>query len=149
MSRAGSSSPTSTTSSASTTSEHGHPVGDAVLCDLAYAMRKALRAFDLVYRVGGEEFVVLLPGADLERAIEVGERLRLAVSESRTGDVQVTMSLGAAAARGSSVRFADLYAAADAALYAAKRSGAPGCARRGRTRWSWRSARGIARGAQR
>ena len=103
--------------------EHGHPVGDAVLCDLAYAMRKALRAFDLVYRVGGEEFVVLLPGADLERAIEVGERLRVAVSESRTGEVQVTMSLGAAAARGSSVRFADLYAAADAALYAAKRSG--------------------------
>src|SRR5215203_2618082 len=40
--------------------EHGHPVGDAVLKDVAYAMRKALRAFDLVYRIGGEEFVVLL-----------------------------------------------------------------------------------------
>ncbi len=103
--------------------EHGHPVGDAVLKDVAYAMRKALRAFDLVYRVGGEEFVVLLPGANLERAIEVGERLREAVAEQRTQGVGVTMSLGAAAARGGAVRFLDLYGAADAALYAAKRGG--------------------------
>jgi diguanylate cyclase (GGDEF)-like protein len=103
--------------------EHGHPVGDAVLRDIAYAMRKALRAFDLVYRIGGEEFVVLLPGADLERTIEVGERLRLAVSDAFSGDLRVTMSLGGAAARGRAVRFADLYTAADAALYAAKRSG--------------------------
>jgi diguanylate cyclase (GGDEF)-like protein len=103
--------------------EHGHPAGDAVLRDIAYAMRKALRAFDLVYRIGGEEFVVLLPGADLERTIEVGERLRAAVAESRSGELTVTMSLGAAAARGRGVRFADLYAAADSALYAAKRSG--------------------------
>jgi diguanylate cyclase (GGDEF)-like protein len=103
--------------------EHGHPVGDAVLRDIAYALRKALRAFDLVYRIGGEEFVVLLPGADLDRTIEVGERLRAAVAEHRTGDIALTMSLGAASARGSAVRFAELYGAADAALYAAKRSG--------------------------
>jgi diguanylate cyclase (GGDEF)-like protein len=103
--------------------EHGHPAGDAVLKDVAYAMRKALRAFDLVYRVGGEEFVVLLPGADLERTVEVGERLRQAVAEQRTGDIGVTMSIGAAAARGGGVRFLDLYGAADAALYAAKRGG--------------------------
>jgi diguanylate cyclase (GGDEF)-like protein len=103
--------------------EHGHPTGDAVLKDVAYAMRKALRAFDLVYRVGGEEFVVLLPGADLERTLEVGDRLREAVAECRTGDVAITMSLGAAAARGGGVRFLDLYGAADAALYTAKRGG--------------------------
>jgi diguanylate cyclase (GGDEF)-like protein len=103
--------------------EHGHPAGDAVLKDVAYAMRKALRAFDLVYRVGGEEFVVLLPGADLERTVEVGERLRNAVAEHGTGDIAVTMSLGAAAARGGGVRFDELYTDADAALYAAKRGG--------------------------
>jgi diguanylate cyclase (GGDEF)-like protein len=103
--------------------EHGHPAGDAVLQDIAYALRKALRAFDLVYRIGGEEFVVLLPGADLERTLEVGERLRAAVAEHRTGDIAVTMSLGAASARGGAVRFAELYSAADAALYEAKRSG--------------------------
>jgi diguanylate cyclase (GGDEF)-like protein len=102
---------------------HGHPAGDAVLKDVAYAMRKALRAFDLVYRVGGEEFVVLLPGADLERTMEVGERLREAVAACRTGDIAVTMSVGAAAARGGGVRFLDLYGAADAALYTAKRGG--------------------------
>jgi len=103
--------------------EHGHPAGDAVLKDVAYVMRKALRAFDLVYRVGGEEFVVLLPGADLERTLEVGERLRAAVAEQRTDEFSVTMSVGAAAARGGGVRFLDLYGAADAALYDAKRSG--------------------------
>jgi diguanylate cyclase (GGDEF)-like protein len=103
--------------------EHGHPAGDAVLQDIAYALRKALRAFDLVYRIGGEEFVVLLPGADLEHTLEVAERLRTAVAEHRTGDIAVTMSVGAAAARGRAVRFADLYSAADAALYEAKRSG--------------------------
>jgi len=103
--------------------EHGHPVGDAVLKDVAYAMRKALRAFDLVYRIGGEEFVVLLAGADLEHTLEVGERLRAAVAEHRTGEIAVTMSLGAAAARGSAVHFDELYSAADAALYAAKRAG--------------------------
>jgi diguanylate cyclase (GGDEF)-like protein len=86
-------------------------------------MRKALRAFDLVYRVGGEEFVVLLPGADLEHTVEVGERLRAAVAEQTTQGIRVTMSLGAAAARGAGVRFADLYGAADAALYTAKRAG--------------------------
>jgi len=102
---------------------HGHPAGDAVLQDVAYALRKALRAFDLVYRIGGEEFVVLLPGADLEHTIEVGERLRAAVAASRTGDIAVTMSLGAVAARGSGVRFAELYGEADAALYEAKRTG--------------------------
>jgi diguanylate cyclase (GGDEF)-like protein len=103
--------------------EHGHPAGDAVLKDVAYAIRKALRAFDLVYRIGGEEFVVLLPGADLERTVEVGERLRAAVAEQRTGEIAVTISIGAAAARGSAVRFTELYAAADDALYAAKRDG--------------------------
>jgi hypothetical protein len=48
--------------------EHGHARGDAVLVDVAYALRKRLRAFDLAYRVGGEEFLVLLPGATLEDA---------------------------------------------------------------------------------
>ena len=43
--------------------EHGHGVGDAVLRDVAYAMRRALRTFELLYRLGGEEFVLLLPGA--------------------------------------------------------------------------------------
>jgi diguanylate cyclase (GGDEF)-like protein len=103
--------------------EHGHPAGDAVLKDVAYEMRKALRAFDLIYRVGGEEFVVLLPGADLAKTVEVGERLRAAVAEAAPSGIRVTLSAGAAAATGRDVRFAELYAEADAALLHAKRSG--------------------------
>jgi diguanylate cyclase (GGDEF)-like protein len=103
--------------------EHGHPVGDAVLTDVAYALRDELRAFDLVYRVGGEEFAVLLPGADLEAAGEVAERLRAAVAGCRAGGLEVTLSIGVAAEGGTGTRFAQLYAKADAALYAAKRGG--------------------------
>ena len=103
--------------------EHGHPVGDAVLRDVAYAMRSELRAFDLIYRLGGEEFAILLPGADAEKTREIAERLRAAVARSDTGGVSVTMSFGAGAVCGSDVRLAQLYAQADAALYEAKRAG--------------------------
>jgi diguanylate cyclase (GGDEF)-like protein len=103
--------------------EHGHPVGDAVLRDVAYAMRGELRALDVVYRLGGEEFAILLPGADLEKTQEIAERLRRAVADSSTGGISVTMSLGAGAIGGSGVQLAKLYAQADAALYEAKRAG--------------------------
>jgi len=103
--------------------EHGHPVGDAVLRDVAYAMRSELRAFDLVYRLGGEEFAILLPGADAAKTREIAERLRAAVAASSTGGISVTMSFGAGAISGSDVRLAQLYAEADAALYHAKRAG--------------------------
>jgi diguanylate cyclase (GGDEF)-like protein len=102
---------------------HGHPVGDAVLTDVAYAMRSELREYDVVYRLGGEEFVVVLPGADLDRAHEIAERLRAAVARVNTGGITVTMSFGAAAVSGTAVQFPHLYAEADAALYAAKRAG--------------------------
>jgi diguanylate cyclase (GGDEF)-like protein len=103
--------------------EHGHPVGDAVLRDVASAMRSELRAFDLIYRLGGEEFAVLLPGADLAKTREIAERLRVAVARSDTGGVSVTMSFGAGAVCGSDVPLARLYAQTDAALYEAKRAG--------------------------
>jgi diguanylate cyclase (GGDEF)-like protein len=103
--------------------EHGHPVGDAVLRDVAYAMRSELRAFDLIYRLGGEEFAILLPGADLQKTQEIAERLRVAVARSSTGGVSVTMSFGAGAVSGSRVRLPQLYARADAALYRARRAG--------------------------
>ena len=54
--------------------------GDVALRDLAHALRDALRAFDLIYRTGGEEFVVLLPGASEDYATEVAEKLRGAVA---------------------------------------------------------------------
>src|SRR3954454_14741077 len=63
--------------------EHGHATGDAVLERLAYVMRNSLRAFDLVYRLGGEEFVVLLPGVGVEKAAEIAERRRAGAAGAR------------------------------------------------------------------
>lgn len=103
----------------------GHAAGDAVLADVAYQMRKCLRAFDLAYRIGGEEFVVLMPGADLQEAMALAEKLRVAAAAATVGDGErVTMSFGVgASALGEQFRFRDVFAAADAALYEAKRTG--------------------------
>ncbi len=105
--------------------EHGHAVGDAVLKDVGYTLRKHLRALDNVYRVGGEEFVILLPGAGgAEGACEVAERLRQAVEESRPAGLYVSISFGAVASDGGELLdFDRLYRAADVALYEAKQSG--------------------------
>jgi diguanylate cyclase (GGDEF)-like protein len=103
---------------------HGHAAGDAVLTDVAYNLRKALRAFDLFYRAGGEEFLVLLPGADLQAATELAEALRRAVADLPQGGHEVTMSFGAAASPPDEpFEYAAVFAAADAALYEAKHSG--------------------------
>jgi diguanylate cyclase (GGDEF)-like protein len=102
---------------------HGHTVGDAVLVDVAYALRKELRAFDMAYRLGGEEFLVLMPGAGPDEAAEVAERLRMAVGAFPAGGVDVTMSFGVASSRGGRFDYAQLFAAADAALYEAKKAG--------------------------
>jgi diguanylate cyclase (GGDEF)-like protein len=103
----------------------GHATGDAVLTDVAYVLRKQLRAFDLAYRLGGEEFLVLLPGADGYRTRELAEELREAVSAGAVGGgVEVTVSLGVSASRrGEAFDYAAVFAEADAALYEAKRSG--------------------------
>ena len=105
--------------------ELGHAQGDAVLTDVAYVLRKRLRAFDLAYRVGGEEFLVLLPGADLVEAAAVAETLREAVAgESLAGGLRVTMSFGVSASpRDGGFDFPTVFAEADAALYEAKRAG--------------------------
>ena len=65
--------------------EYGHERGDAVLRDAAYEIRKSLRSFELVYRIGGEEFLLLLPGADLDAGLEIAERVRIAVAQARPG----------------------------------------------------------------
>jgi diguanylate cyclase (GGDEF)-like protein len=101
--------------------EHGHPVGDAVLRDVAYEMRRTLRTFELLYRVGGEEFLLVLPGADADDAAAVAEKLRVAIQELSPAGVALTCSFGVATADGAD--FTALFGAADAALYEAKRLG--------------------------
>ena len=99
---------------------HGHAGGDAVLKEVAYLVRKRLRAFDLAYRLGGDELLILVPGADLKVAEAVGESIREAVA----GGMQVTMSCGVSASRhGETFDFDVVFRSADAALYEAKRCG--------------------------
>jgi diguanylate cyclase (GGDEF)-like protein len=103
---------------------HGHAAGDAVLKDVAYRLRKTLRAFDLSYRTGGEEFLVLLPGADLRSATDLAELLRAAVANEPHGGHRVTMSFGvAASSTDGPFDYEAVFAAADAALYQAKHRG--------------------------
>jgi diguanylate cyclase (GGDEF)-like protein len=103
--------------------EYGHDRGDAVLRDVAYELRKRLRSFELVYRLGGEEFLIVLPGVELQEGHEVAERLRHAVEQARPTGIDITISLGLSAGRGEQVVYESLFKAADAALYEAKRTG--------------------------
>ena len=102
---------------------YGHDRGDDVLRDLAYEMRKHLRSFELIYRLGGEEFVLVLPGARDEDARRVAERLRSAVRAARPGGLELTLSIGVASGFGRQVGFEPLFKAADRALYVAKERG--------------------------
>jgi diguanylate cyclase (GGDEF)-like protein len=103
--------------------EHGHARGDAALCDTAYELRKRLHSFDLVYRYGGEEFLVVLPGLGRDAGRDVAERLRRAVEQVRPAGIGVTLSIGVSAASGERVEYESLFKAADEALYRAKRGG--------------------------
>lgn len=112
---------------------HGHPVGDAVLRDLASRCLACVRAHDVVARYGGEEIAIVAPGADADAARRLAERLRNAVQNlplQLRGDayptglaVAYTVSVGVAALDASMADEAALLGAADAALYRAKRDG--------------------------
>jgi diguanylate cyclase (GGDEF)-like protein len=106
---------------------HGHPCGDLVLRAFADVLRETVREADVAGRWGGEEFLLLLPGTELDGGVQLAERVRAGIEERtvRGTDgtrVSVTCSFGAAsypAAEGAE----DLLAAADDALYEAKRGG--------------------------
>jgi diguanylate cyclase (GGDEF)-like protein len=103
--------------------EYGHDRGDEVLHAAAQAIRNSLRSFELVYRTGGEEFLIVLPGASLEQAAELAERVRSLIERARPGGLYVTASLGVAVARGADVVYGPLFQRADRALYLAKGAG--------------------------
>ena len=103
--------------------QHGHPVGDAVLRQLALAIRAELGPGDIAGRYGGEEFVVTLPGRDAAAAARIAERIRTGLRDNPAdGGVGATVSVGAAT-RQPGEDLADLLRRADHAMYAAKKSG--------------------------
>lgn len=100
----------------------GHETGDKVLTSIAQILSGCARAIDIVARVGGEEFAVILPNTDATGAREVAERMRVAVASAAHLVRPATISIGAATLRDQEGA-SGLYARADAALYAAKASG--------------------------
>jgi diguanylate cyclase (GGDEF)-like protein len=100
---------------------HGHQAGDDVLVAVAGVLGTVARAEDRACRVGGEEFAVLLPGADEAAALAVAERIRAGVGAAQAAE-PITVSLGVAATRGEHDAGA-LFAQADERLYAAKQAG--------------------------
>jgi diguanylate cyclase (GGDEF)-like protein len=116
--------------------QHGHQAGDAVLRQFAQRVVQRLRKYDLLGRYGGEEFLVLLPGTDLSGARTVAEDIRHAIEQEPFAfgreRIPVTVSIGVQAcspagpqapAFGEAAQVEPMIAAADRALYAAKRNG--------------------------
>ncbi len=108
---------------------HGHPIGDAALCHVASVLAQTVRTSDLVARLGGEEFIVLLPQTRLDAALQCAEKLRLAVqNQPLTMDagrlLPITVSVGVVEVPpGGGVDMLVAYAAIDRALYRAKAAG--------------------------
>ena len=103
---------------------HGHARGDEVLQLVAAKLQQGVRRGDSVCRYGGEEFAVILPGADGAQAAELAESLRTTVQECAPAEAAVTVSIGVASTHdGRFDSIDDLFRAADAALYAAKDAG--------------------------
>lgn len=107
--------------------QHGHQAGDEALVEIGRRIREVLRDSDVAFRIGGEEFLVLLPGADRKQAECVAERLRSEISdhpiEFNGRLMSVTGSLGVAAFAVGEESWEDGFRRADEALYRAKDAG--------------------------
>lgn len=106
----------------------GHPAGDAVLKNVATVANSSVRSTDLVGRLGGEEFIVLLPNTSADSAHKLAEKLRANLQRSPTpwekGRINSTASIGVASTTAAENRdFDHLYTSADKALYTAKEKG--------------------------
>jgi two-component system, cell cycle response regulator len=108
---------------------HGHDAGDDVLREFAVRLKKSIRGIDLACRLGGEEFVVVMPDTDMAVATMVAERLRRRIAADpfpiARGErkVEVTISIGLSALNGAEDSAAKVLKRADQALYRAKRDG--------------------------
>ncbi len=107
---------------------YGHKLGDMVLKKLADICRSTLREIDIIGRMGGEEFAILLPETDQQQGLEVAERLRVAIADMKIPmkdglPVQITVSIGVASVVSDDDNMDILLNRADEALYQAKKNG--------------------------
>ena len=105
---------------------YGHESGDRVLNAFARLAKENIREYDVLGRIGGDEFAVVLPETDAQEAIAVAERLRKAVeaAEMLPGtNIYLTVSIGVAVRKDRNITFAELLRSADNALYVAKKDG--------------------------
>lgn len=107
---------------------HGHPFGDVVLANIAKILRQSVRQIDIVGRLGGEEFLVVMPHTSVQMALPVAERIRQAVQRwpfpIDGKEVTVTVSIGVAAFPSEGIADKSSFLKmADDALYQAKRTG--------------------------
>ena len=105
---------------------HGHAAGDQLLRNLARCCRAQLGPGDLLGRLGGDEFCLILPEADHQRAVDTAQRIAsalLSLPVSGQDHSLLSASFGAAAISDGDADYESLLARADRALYAAKRSG--------------------------
>jgi two-component system cell cycle response regulator len=107
---------------------YGHAAGDSVLREFASRFRRNIRGIDLACRLGGEEFVVIMPDTAIDRACQIGERLRSCIASDPfliniTTQLRVTASVGVATLEPEDATSEPLFKRADNALYVAKRDG--------------------------
>jgi len=103
---------------------YGHQAGDKVLVNLAKQLTENRRANDLVARVGGEEFIIVLPDVNEENAFLIAEKIRLNVAQQMVDNISITLSIGlVVSAKHKRIDFADLLLLSDNALFESKKSG--------------------------
>ena len=106
---------------------HGHPFGDFVLKRIAETMKEALRSYDILGRIGGEEFILVSPETGIDEAARQADRVRRRVSEQAINDgtreVRLTVSAGVTAVADDDETIGSILRRADAALYQAKQEG--------------------------
>ncbi|WP_232771179.1 sensor domain-containing diguanylate cyclase [Colwellia sp. 75C3] len=108
--------------------QYGHPAGDQVLIEVAKQLQENLRQTDILARIGGEEFSILLPETSPQSAMAFAERIReeqskLTIIGDWQGEITLSVSIGVSSFLATDEAFDDLFSRADKALYQAKNSG--------------------------
>ena len=105
---------------------YGHKFGDSLLCKTAEILRSNTRGYDLLFRLGGDEFLIIMPETDMEKALKITDRIRLEIEKklNESGKTEVTASIGVSSSGGETVAgMHELIHLADSALLKSKERG--------------------------